>query len=63
LDFDQPYPNTAFKVLMWGEDRAKFGTPETRFPGQQACATGVIESYRGKAEMIVREPSQLRPNK
>ena len=61
LDFDQPYPNSDFTVVVWSEDRPKFGTPETRFQGQRVCATGVIESYRGKAEMIVREPSQLRP--
>jgi hypothetical protein len=29
-------------VLIWSEDLAKFGTPETRLPGQQVCATGVI---------------------
>jgi micrococcal nuclease len=60
LDFDQPYPNSDFTVLIWSEDRAKFGTPETRLPGPQVCATGVIQSYHGKPEMIVREPSQLR---
>ena len=60
-DFDQPYPNSAFTVLIWSEDRPKFGAPETRFQGQQECATGVIKSYRGATEMIVRERSQLRP--
>jgi hypothetical protein len=60
LDFDQPYPNAAFTVLIWGEDRPKFGAPEVRLRDQRVCATGLTRMYRGTAEMIAREPSQLR---
>jgi hypothetical protein len=28
LNLDQPYPREVFTVLIWGSDRAKFGTPE-----------------------------------
>jgi len=60
LDFGQPYPNPVFTVLIWGEDRPKFGAPEVTFRNKRACATGTIRTYRdGRPEMIVREPSQL----
>ena len=59
LNFDQPYPNAAFTVLIWGEDRPKFGAPEVRYRDQWVCATGLVRIYRGTAEMIAREPAQL----
>ena len=60
LNLDQPYPNAAFTVLIWGEDRPKLGAPEVRFRDQRVCATGLIRTYRGAAEIVAREPSQLR---
>lgn len=58
LNFDQPYPRQVFTVVIWG-DRPKFGTRETALMGKRACATGTIESYRGKAEIIATDPRQL----
>jgi hypothetical protein len=31
LDFGKPYPNQVFTVVIFGSNRAKFGTPETTF--------------------------------
>jgi hypothetical protein len=30
LDLDAPYPNSPFAAVIFGSDRAKFGTPESR---------------------------------
>jgi hypothetical protein len=27
LNIDEPYPKEVFTILVWGSDRAKFGTP------------------------------------
>jgi hypothetical protein len=27
LNLDKPYPNQVFTVLIWGQNRSKFGTP------------------------------------
>jgi hypothetical protein len=59
LNFDLPYPHQIFTVLIWGSDRPKFGTPETTLMGKRACATGTIQSFRGKAEIIATDPRQL----
>jgi DNA/RNA endonuclease YhcR with UshA esterase domain len=59
LNFDLPYPRQAFTVVIWGSDRAKFGTPETTLMGKNVCATGTVQSYRGKAEIIASDPQQL----
>ena len=59
LNLDQPYPKQVFTVLIWGSDRAKFGTPEVQFMGKRLCATGRIESYKGKPEIVATDPRQL----
>jgi hypothetical protein len=60
LDLDQPYPRQVFTVVIFGGDRAKFGAPETALLGRHLCATGVIRLYRGRPEMTVTAPAQLR---
>ena len=59
LDFGKPYPNEVFTAVIFGRDRAKFGTPETTYQGKRACVTGQVRDYRGKPEIIVSDPSQL----
>ena len=59
LNLDEPYPKEVFTILIWGSDRAKFGTPETKYKDERVCVTGKITSYRGKPEVIATEPSQI----
>ncbi len=60
LNLDRPYPNHIFTVVIWGDDRAKFGTPEIKFEKQRVCVTGKIQFYRGSPEIILRTPNQVR---
>jgi hypothetical protein len=59
LDLDEPYPKEIFTILIWGSDRSKFGTPETKYRDAQVCVNGKIELYRGVPEIIATEPSQI----
>jgi hypothetical protein len=59
LNLDKPYPHEVFTVVIWGSDRTKFGTPETVLSGKQICATGAIQLYRGRPEIILHEPGQM----
>ena len=59
LNFDLPYPRQVFTVVIWGSDRPKFGTPEITLMGKNVCATGTIQIYRGKPEIIATDPRQL----
>jgi hypothetical protein len=52
LNLDEPYPKEIFTILIWGSDRAKFGTPETKYRDAQVCVNGKIELYRGVPEII-----------
>jgi hypothetical protein len=60
LDMDKPYPNETFTVLILGQDRAKFGTPEKSLLEKRVCATGAIQLYLGRPQVILHDPSQLK---
>jgi hypothetical protein len=59
LNLDKPYPDQLLTIVIFGDDRAKFGTPETAFQGKRICVTGVIQIYQEKPEIILKNPSQL----
>lgn len=60
LNFDQPYPNQVFTLLIWGNERSKFGDPETSYRGKRICVTGKISSYKGIPEVVATVPSQVK---
>jgi len=60
LNFDQPYPDQVFTMVIWGSDRAKFGDPETTYRGKHVCVTGKIRTFKGVPEVVATEPSQIR---
>jgi|SRR5689334_592936 len=59
LDLGKPSPNAVFTAVIYGMDRAKFGTPETTLQGQRICVTGSITHYHEKPEIVMTDPSQL----
>jgi hypothetical protein len=59
LNLDKPYPSQVFTVLIWGENRDKFGTPEEKYREKQVCVTGKITEYRGAPEIVVGDPSSV----
>ncbi len=63
LNLDEPYPKEDFTILIWGSDRAKFGTPETKYRDARVCITGKITTHREKPEIIATEPSQIAQQK
>ncbi len=60
LNLDKPYPNQVFTVVIWGNDRAKFGHPEESYHDKRICVTGSISDYRGVPEIEVHELSQIK---
>jgi hypothetical protein len=44
---------------VYGENRAKFGTPETSLRGKRICVTGKIIDYHGKPEIVLTDPGQV----
>jgi DNA/RNA endonuclease YhcR with UshA esterase domain len=59
LNLGKPYPNEDFTVVIWSEDRAKFGQPETKYLHKNICVTGEITLYRGSPEIIAKSSAQI----
>ncbi len=57
INLDSSYPNQIFTILIWGEDRKNVG--ELPRVGAHACASGVIQAYRGVPEIVVKNAEQL----
>lgn len=60
LNFDKPYPEQDFTVVIWPEDRTNFGQPESKFFHKSICVTGEITLYRGSPEIIARSTAQIK---
>mgnify|MGYP001028984862 CR=1 FL=1 len=60
LNLEKPYPNQVFTVVIWGENRAKFGKPEVDYEGKKICVTGTITSYRGVPQIVADNPKQIK---
>jgi DNA/RNA endonuclease YhcR with UshA esterase domain len=66
LDLGGFHPKQALTLVIKGDDRSKFkGAPEVDFKGKNVCVTGVIVDFKGKPEIVLSDPTQLKldPNK
>ncbi|MBI4504542.1 MAG: DNA-binding protein [Chloroflexi bacterium] len=60
LNFDLAYPNHTFTVVIWDGDRSEFrANLEKHYRSKKVCATGLIETFRGKPQIIARDASDL----
>jgi hypothetical protein len=59
LNLDEPYPRQIFTIVIWGEDRPKFGEPETKYKDKNVCVTATITEYRGTPEVVAKDPAQI----
>jgi hypothetical protein len=59
LNFGKPYPQEEFTVVIWSDDRTKFGHPEDTYLRKNICVTGNITAYQGKPEIVARNPAQI----
>jgi len=52
LNFDYPYPNHTFTIVIWGQNRTNFSTPpEKKYMSKNVCIDGYIDSYKGKPQI------------
>jgi micrococcal nuclease len=63
LDMGGYHPNQLLTIVIKGENRSKFkGKPENDYKQKKICVTGTIINYKGKPEIVVSDPSQIRLN-
>ena len=60
LNLGRAYPSPSrFTVVIWSENRARFGAPERRYRGRTICVRGRISTYRGLPQIEAVSPSQI----
>lgn len=59
LNMADTYPKQPFTVVIWGESRDQFDYPPESLNGKFICVTGVIETYRGKPQIIADSQKQI----
>lgn len=60
LNLDEPYPRHIFTIVVWGSDRPQFQEPpEGAFRDKNICVTGLINTYRDKPQVVVRQPARI----
>ncbi len=47
-------------VVIWGQDRANFSSPESLYNRKQIKVTGTVKMYKGAAQIEVSSPSQIK---
>ncbi|MEW6772702.1 MAG: OB-fold nucleic acid binding domain-containing protein [Bacteroidota bacterium] len=62
LNFEQPYPNQCFTVVIFSSAMKNFGGyfNEKQYLNRVVQVSGFIKQYKGKPEIIVNFPEQLK---
>jgi micrococcal nuclease len=64
IDVGGRHPNELLTLVIKGDDRKKFKTaPEDTFKGKKVCVTGKIIDYKGKPEIMITDPDQIKEDK
>lgn len=62
LYLGEEYPKQLLTLIIKTSDLSKFkGHPDIDFKGKDICITGVVISDKGKPEIVVTDPKQLKP--
>jgi hypothetical protein len=60
INMGAPYPQSHLTVVIFGKDRSRFPyKPEKELDDKTICVTGTVKEYKGKAEIIVSESTQI----
>jgi|SRR5215831_8278677 len=63
LNLDRPYPDQIFTAEILAENRSRFPyPPEVELMNKNICVSGLVEVYKGKAQIFVKEPKQINLN-
>ena len=64
INFEEPYPNALFTVVIWEKDRENFHFNPSSLLGLDLCVYCQITRYKSKPQMKLVRPEQLsrRPN-
>ena len=60
VDLGVAYPSSRrFTIVIWGENRARFGAPETKYWNHVLCVKGLVTTYNGIPQIEAMSPGQI----
>ena len=61
FNFARDYPNSPFTAIIWTQSSgSEFGVrPDKRYQNRKLCVKGVISSYKGRPQIILRNSDQI----
>lgn len=66
INMGAKFPNHSFTVVIWGSDADKFVRDTDSFirglksfEGKRIAVSGLVEEYKGKPQIIVKNPEQI----
>jgi S1/P1 Nuclease len=60
LNLGAAYSNQKLTIMIRSEDRGKFKVaPDAAYLHKNICVTGVVQDYKGKPEIVVKDPQQI----
>jgi|1186.fasta_scaffold740502_1 hypothetical protein len=60
LNLGVDYPSSRrVTVVIWDENRARFGRPESRYLRRTICVRGFVDTYAGVPDIEATSPSQI----
>jgi hypothetical protein len=60
LNLGAAYPSLRrVTIVIWAENRARFGRPESRYRGHTICVRGLVDEYAGVPEIEATSPAQI----
>lgn len=61
INLGRAYPNSPLTLVIFAKDLINFSdTPEKLYGNKSICVSGAIKEYKGKAEIIVSKPDQIK---
>lgn len=61
LNVDGAYPNQALTIVIWEDVRKQLGfKPEEKLLNKQVCVSGKVETFKGKPQIVIHKPAQLK---
>ena len=61
LNMGAAYPDNPITIVIFDDVRTKFNfKPEEKWIHKDICVTGKIELYKGKPEIVIHDPAQIK---
>lgn len=59
LNFGGKFPRHQFTAVIFGKDRAAFGSPESTYLGKRLCVWGPVTLFKGKPQIVLKTIAQI----